>query len=426
MTDVAPRLSGRRSAPPRRKRVLIMSAYFVPESAAYIHLMTDFIQELDNRGFEVEVLSPVPTRGVTDSTRREYTKKGYERIGIHSAVRRFWLPRERGGAAQRAIRYLLQNIYQALYGITHRYDLLFLHSTPPTNGVMGGVLRKLKRKPFIYNVQDVFPDSLVNAGMATEGSLGVRIGRAIESFTYANADRLVVINRQIEANLREKGVDGDKLSVIYNWVDDRAVRPVRRTHNRLFDELSLDMDDFIVTYAGNVGIAQGIEVLVRAASLLSDEEGLHFVIMGSGVCLESCKKLAEDLHLANITFAPMQDASRVSEVYSLGDASLVSCKSGFGECGMPSKTCSIMATETPVIASFDLDSELASIVESNDVGVVVPAGDSRKLADAILELKSNRTLARACGRNGRSFLKDHMSKRKCCNELADLVESYLK
>lgn len=406
----------------RRKLVLILSAYFVPESAAYIHLMLDLIQTLEGRGFEVEVLAPTPTRGVSDSVRREYSDRKFERIGPHSMVRRFWLPRERGGAAHRALRYVLQNAYQTFYGLTHTYDVLFLYSTPPTNGFMGAVLRKLRKRPLIYNVQDVFPDSLVSAGMAAEGSLPVRIGQAMESFAYANSDEVVAIGDQIKDNLVGKGVDETKVSVVYNWVDDTAIHPVARKDNRLFQELGLDENSFVVAYAGNVGMAQGIDVLIEAAALLRDEHDISFVVIGSGACLDSCVELARRYHLTNVTFAPVQSLERVSEVYSLGDVSLVSCRAGFGGCGLPSKTCSIMATETPVIASFDLDSELASIVRQNKIGVVVPAGDARGLADAILSLKTDGVRVREYGRNGRALLTQRMSRRVCCNKLADIVE----
>ena len=418
----SPLSSGRMNAhADGRRKVLIMCAYFAPESAAYIHLTLDLVRELEDDGFAVDILAPIPTRGVTDEVRKEYARKKREKIGEHVTVRRFWLPRESGGAVKRALRYCLQNAYQVLYGWTHSFDLLFLHSTPPTNGVVGGLLRKTKKVPFIYNVQDVFPDSMVSAGLANEGSLSVKVGRWLERFSYRNSDRIVVINNQMKSNLLNKGVDEGKLSVVYNWVDGEAVRPVSREHNTLFKELSLSDKSFIVTYAGNIGMAQGIDVIIEAARLLSDHSDIQFVIIGAGACLDSCRMLVDKYRLKNVLFVPMQGQERVSEVYSLGEASLVSCKRGFGGCGMPSKTCSIMATGTPVIASFDLDSELADMVQRNRIGIAVQAGEPRLLADAVLRLYEDRDLGKKCGRNGREFLDQHMSKQICCKEMVSLV-----
>ena len=113
-------------------------------------------------------------------------------------------------------------------------DVIFAVSTPPTQGMLCGLAARRLGIPFVYSLQDVFPDSLVNAGMACRDSLLWRIGRRIEDFSYRRADRVVVISEGFRRNIMEKGVPEEKIAVVPNWVDTQSVHPVAREENVLF------------------------------------------------------------------------------------------------------------------------------------------------------------------------------------------------
>lgn len=407
----------------QKKTVLFMRGYFMPETAASNQMCVDYIQALSQNGYRVRLLCPVPTRGVSEEVRKAYKKKKYEQPDENITIRRFWLPSERGGAVKRAIRYLMQNVYQVVYALTHSYDALFLYSTPPTNGAVGALLRILKKKPFIYNLHDVFPDSLVNAGMTREGSLLWKLGNKMEQFTYRHADRIVTVSDGIRENILKKGVPEDKIQVVYNWVDANKILRIPRSENTMLQEFGIDGSKFLVTYAGNIGEAQGVMTILESAVYLKDNSRIRFVIIGNGAKEEACKQLAAEQQLNNVTFVPMQGPDRLSEVYSLGDVSLVSCKAGFGTCGMPSKTGSIMSASTAVVASFDLDSELTSILTRSQAGVCVEPGNGRALADAILQLSENTEVCETLGKNGRKYLEQNMTKEICTQQLVSVVKS---
>ena len=137
------------------KHILFMKGYFPPESASSNQMSLDLIEKLGNRGMTVTVLCPVPTRGVTKEQRSYYSKHRNEKLFENVLVKRFWLPVEKKQVFLRAIRYLMQNLYQISYALSHKYDILFLYSTPPTNGLVGGLLQKIKRVPFIYYLHDI-------------------------------------------------------------------------------------------------------------------------------------------------------------------------------------------------------------------------------------------------------------------------------
>lgn len=407
----------------QRKKVLFMRGYFFPESAASNKMCQELIDVMADSGLSVELICPIPTRGVTDEVRKSYSEKKIQKPADHIVIRRYWLPKEGKRTVVRAARYLMQNFYQFFYALFHSYDVLFLYSTPPTNGLVGGLLRVLKKKPFVYNLHDVFPDSMVEGGMTTEGSAIYKIGRVIENYTYKHSDRIVVLSNGIKQNLIHKNVPNQKIRTVFNWADDKAVVHVQRSENTLFREFALDEDKFIVTYAGNIGVAQGVDVIVKAAEKLKDNSDILFVIIGNGAKEQDCREMAKELN--NVQFFPMQDISRLSEVYSLGDASIVTCKKGFGKCGMPSKTVNIMAAETALIATFDSDSDLANMIKKNNCGICVEPEKAALLAESIEWLSHNRGKCLEYGKNGRKYVATALNKDKCITELIGVVNEVI-
>ena len=174
-----------------RINILTYCSYYFPEKAAGIYLQNDIVQSFCKNGNTVKIYTPVPTRGISRATRNKYkNKKTDVQCEGKLTVFRYGLIGEGRNPVLRAIRYILQNIKQYDLGIkSENVDMIFAASTPPTQGVMCALVKKKLYKkqkryiPFIYNLQDIFPDSLVNAGMTKNGSLLYKIGRKIEDYT---------------------------------------------------------------------------------------------------------------------------------------------------------------------------------------------------------------------------------------------------
>jgi len=235
-------------------RILVLSAYFEPEIAASLYLFSNTCEALVNAGHKVDVFTPIPTRGVGKEVTKEYKKVKIEKLFEGNLkIHRFWLPNEGKNTIFRAIRYFYLNNVMFFKSLSFKTDVIFLASTPPTNGLMGGVLRKIKKVPVVYNLQDVFPDSLVNTGITNEESFAYKIGKKIEQFSYKNVDQIVVISEDFKQNIMRKGVPEEKIDVVYNWVDQNAVVSVNRRENKLIKRYGLKMDLFYITYCGNIG-----------------------------------------------------------------------------------------------------------------------------------------------------------------------------
>lgn len=390
-------------------KILFVDAYFYPERIAFSHLENDIIEGLLAAGHEVHVICPTPTRGITDEEYRRYKhRRQEEHNGVH--ITRFRAPREKKNPVVRALRYFWCNLRE--YQIGRRFrdaDAVFAVSTPPTQGLLAGRLAKKLKVPLVYSLQDLFPDSLVTTGLTSRSSLLYKIGAWVEKKTYARCHKIIVISQTFRDTLLKKQVPGDKLVKVTNWIDTSAVAPVAREANPLFEEFAIPRDRFCVVYAGNFGASQGTDVILKAAALLKDDTRLQFVIFGGGNEFAQAKEYAEAHALDNVMMHPLLPIERTAEVYSLGDVALITCKKGVGKVAMPSKTWSIMACNTPIIASFDTDSELAAILRQSGAGVCTEPENPQALANAVKAAAG----ATVSSNGGRQYAVEHASKTAC-------------
>ena len=407
-------------------KILQLTGYFIPEKAASIYLTENILESFANANIDVVIYASRPTRGLDDKEYDKYkyvkTETMFDKVTIH----RFAMFREGKNPIIRALRYVLCWVKQFYYGcIIKGVDVIFLASTPPIQGILGGLLKKIKRVPFIYNLQDIFPDSLVGTGLAKKDGLLWMIGRVIENFTYCNADKIIVISQDFKRNIMAKGVPEDKIEVIYNWVDEQAVIPIPREENQIFDELNLDRTKFYIIYAGNLGNAQNVEIIIDTANQIKDNTDINFIIFGTGGLEQEYKDKVNSLKLNNVSFFPLQPYEKVSQVYGIGDACIVSCKKGLGGSAMPSKTWSIMSAGRAVIANFD-EGELKTIIEKNNCGIFTKAGDKEAFKNAILELYNDKEKAVQLGKNGRKFIMENLTREIGTSKYVKVVKEVIE
>lgn len=406
--------------------ILKLPPYSYPEQISSSHLSEDLNEAFRDAGFHTTAYTPTPCRGIDEETRNKYKHSMHEQLLDGSIdLYRFSLFREGKNPIGRALRYILCNLIQYYKGISvHNIDIVYSGSTPPTQGILcGKVAKRLSRKygrkvPFIYHLQDVFPDSLVSAGMTSKGSLIWKIGRKIENRTYQYADKIIVISDDIQKNIIRKGVPSDKIVVIPNWIDTNEVVPISREDNKLFDEFGIDRKAFTVVYAGNLGMAQGIDTFIDAAKQIKDVE---FIIFGEGSCKKEYAERCREYK--NIHMFPLMPRSRVSEVYSMGDLCLVACKKGTGVGAVPSKTFSIMATGTPVLLSFDEGTALWNLIFENGCGLCTHAGDHEELVEAINKAKNSRDLLFEMGKCAINSVQSKFSKESVTEKIITVIRN---
>lgn len=291
------------------------------------------------------------------------------------------------------------------------------------SGYAWSIYKKIRGIPFVYCLQDIFPDSLAGTGLAKKGGLLWKIGRVIEDFTYKHADKIIVISEDFKKNIMAKGVPEDKIVVVYNWVDQNAVVDVPREKNKLFDKYHLDRGKFYIEYSGNIGLTQNMDMLLEVMKELKvSHPQIGLVLVGEGAYKKQVEEIVARDGLTNVTMLPFQPYEDISYVFSLGDAGLVISKPGVGANSVPSKTWSIMSASRPVLANFD-ENELKDILAGNECGIFTKAGDKEAFKQSIISLFENRELCRRYGRNGRQFVMDNLTREVGTQKYVEVIKS---
>lgn len=411
-------------------KILYLSPY-AGSRVASSYLGLNRNQRFANEGFEMYTYAPTPSRGLTKGEIQKYRKnRNYKRYEGHQTVHLFRMFNEGKNPVLRAFRYFLCAVKHFNRGLfakdARKCDVMFIVSTPPIQGAMAAMVKKVRHIPFVYNLQDIFPDSLVGTGLAKKGGFLWKIGRKIEDYTYRNADKIIVISEDFKKNIMAKGVPEEKIEVIYNWVDEEAVVDIPRAENKLFETCGLDPSKFYICYSGNIGLTQNMDMLLEVMDELKTEApDVRLVLIGEGAYKKQVEEIVSAKNLSNVIMLPFQPYEDISHVFSLGDAGLVISKPGVGANSVPSKTWSIMSASRPVLANFD-ENELKDIIADHHCGVFTKAGDKEAFKASILELFHNPDMCKEYGRNGRQFVMDNLTKEVGTQKYVDVIKSFEK
>lgn len=400
-------------------KILIPFSYYHPEQCAGLFVIDDMTEEATRQGISSLITVPTPTRNVPDGAKWERNETLCDGM---VEVHRFRMYGEGKNPVLRAFRYLLCEIVQLHYMLWKDYDVAFIDSTPPIQGLKLPIVRLFRKKPVVYNAQDLFPETLSGTGLANQGGLLWKIGMWVSNVTFRNSDKIIAISHDIKRSMVARGVPAEKIEVVYNWVDEKAVQPVEKSANPLFEEFGLSRDKFTVVYAGNLGNAQNIGIVLDGAARLPD---VQFALFGTGGLEDEVRTRIEKEGLTNVHLNPLQPVERVSYVYSLGDACIVSCKEGLGGSAMPSKSWSIMSCGRPVIASFD-EGELKTILEENKCGVFTHAGNVEEFVEGIKILAAEPSRCEEMGKNARQFILENLTKEVGSKKYVEIIKSVVK
>ena len=410
-------------------KILFLDAYFEPEQIAFTHLEKDLLDALVKRGHEVEIICPIPTRGVDRAVAESYKERLSEYL-YHGRVHvtRFYAPQEGKCLIGRAFRYFWCNFQTYWMGRSFKnIDVVFSNSTPPTQGWIAGKVAKKIGAPFIFSLQDIFPDSLVNAKMAEKDGPAWNVGRQIEDKTYKHATKIITISEAFKENIIRKGVSASKIEVVPNWVDISAVYPITREQNKIVKRYGLNPKMFYACYCGNIGKSQNLKILLQAAKEIQERDNeIQFVIFGEGVEKKELEEEIRTRSIRNVLLLPFQPYEEIAHVFSLGDVGMVLSKAGIGGSSVPSKTWSIMSAGRPVVASFDLDSELARLVDITKSGFVVSPTDVSGFVRRLLALKEERDRVVSMGMRGREYVVLNLNKEKGAGRYIEIMEKCAK
>ena len=396
-------------------RVLMLTLVYGPDTVSTANMMTDIAQGLQAAGHEVTVLTSVPHYNASAQVRADarFTASWWRPVtesreyGVR--VLRVFMPLKRHKVWARGFDYLLFQFLTTWLGLflVKRPDVVFVTSPPITLGLSGILLSRLRGGAFIYDVRELWPDVPVRMGLFRNPLL-VRFVYALEALVYRQATAISTIARSFQDTLVKRGVPRDKLHFTPNFVDVDFIHPTRR-ENDFSREHGLN-GAFVVLYAGNVGLTQGLEILIDVAADLSPDERVQFLVVGDGAGRAGLERAVARSGLANFRMLPFQSPLRVNEMYAAADVCVAPLLRGFSYDTVPSKIYTAMAAGRAVVACAETDTETAALLCEAAAGTCVTPESRPALTEAIRALRVDPETATELGAAGRKWIENHYSR----------------
>ena len=400
-------------------KILVLGSMYEPDLGPSAPLFTMLCKGLVKLGHQVTVIAPVP-HYPTGQVSKEYRGKWVWR-SVESGVNvlRVRLPSiNRAKLVQRFFQFGWDQIATTLAGWNLKYDVVLAVNPFLTVGIPFAVLGALRHKPIVYSVQDLYPDVGIALGIFKSKFI-INVVAYFEQYCMRHSVIVQIISNSFRPSLRALGVPDDKMALVYNWVDTDLIHPASR--NNSFARENGLVDRFIVLYAGNLGLSQGLEQVLDAAEQLADHENLLFLFVGDGAGRERLVAESKKRNMANVRFLPFQPRERLSEVLACADVSLVTLRRGLGVNSVPSKSLSNMASGRPMIVSVDEENELSDLVKQADMGLWVPPEDPSALSRAITTLMQDQGLRERLGQNGRIWAEQNHSPDGAAKKFENLL-----
>jgi colanic acid biosynthesis glycosyl transferase WcaI len=398
---------------PARARVLLLTLLFSPDGVSTAHLLAELVRQLRARGHEILVVTATPHYNIDPDARAAQplsrSRWPFLYRSVLDDVPVWHVPIRRKGARVlgRALDYLIFHVFSTAvaWALRHRYDIILVPSPPLTTGVAAAILARLTRRRLVYNLQEIYPDVAIELGVLRNTRL-IAVSRWLERFVYQHSDVIVVISNRFRRRLLDRGVPGDKVTVIPNFAIDSPSDGPSPRRNSFSRAHSLD-NVFVVSYAGNVGLTQDLETVLLAAQELELQLQIRFLIVGDGARRAWLEARLRERAAPNVTLLSYQPAGIVPELYGASDACLIPLKAGTADATFPSKIYTIMASERPAIVMAEPHSDVGQLVTEAECGWRIDPGDVHALATVIEEALRDREATRRKGRAGRRYVLRH-------------------
>jgi glycosyltransferase involved in cell wall biosynthesis len=391
-------------------RVLILSHYYLPEP---IPKPSDLAEELTRRGHSVSVVTGFPNypSGVLFPGYKLALMRRETIAGI-PAMRAFEFPYHGTNAIGRMLNYLSTMVTTPLASLfLPSCDVMYVWHPPLTIGVAAWLIARLRGIPFIYDVQDIWPESVVLSGMLRNKTIIAMLSR-LERFVYRRAGHIFVVTSGARDNLIGKGVNPDKVSVMPHWIDEAGSAAIGPAATMRIRQTCGWRNKFVTLFAGNIGIIQGLDTVVRTAALLPRDGSFLISVIGDGADKQRLLDLAKALEVSDrIQFLDRRPAAEIPVLLEAADVLLVHLKSGpVAQWSIPAKTYAYFAAAKPIL--MGVEGAGSDLVRNARAGVVVPPEDPAAMAQAIRNLHDMSADERAAmGRRGREYLLANFSRK---------------
>ena len=380
------------------KRLWVVSEVYYPEETSTGYYLTAIAEGLADT-FDVKVLCGQPNysaRGVHAPKRESHNGVEIYRIAGTTLNKNVII--------LKLVNMITLSLSMFFRGIANfrRGDRILVVTTPPTMPFIIALASLIRGCSYTLLIHDCYPEVLVAVGKLESGSFAVRLIDFFNRWLYKHAEKIIVVGRDMKQLIENKARGLDvPIIIIQNWAEIDDVRPIERSRNSLISELGIE-DRLIILHAGNIGYPTDVETIVELLERLADDRRFHFVFIGAGVKRRKLENAVEKFALKNLTLLDPRPREQQIDFLNACDVGLVLMVKGMIGAAMPSKTYNIMAAGKPVLALTDDDSELALVIDENNIGWHLEPGNADQLERALNQIYESRDDLENMGKRSRS------------------------
>lgn len=411
-----------RASRSRYPRLTLVSQFFPPDFAATGQLLDDLTARLAAQGLQVQILTGMPAYAYNraEASRIEFQPN---RCIRRTQASRFWPQRIRGRAIN-GILFCLR-ITLRLLRYSRRGDLILYTTEPPYLPLLGWLLHRLTRTPYLVLLYDLYPDVLVELGVLRADHPLVRLWRQFNRWVFADAQELIVLSEPMAERVRAHApAAAAKLAVIPSWADPAQIRPRPKRDNWFVQRQQLE-GRFTVLYSGNQGRCHDLVTVLAAALLLRHDPEVLFLFIGKGPQHQRLLQLVHDWGLSNCRFLPYQELCDLPYSLAAADLALVTLSIEAEGLVAPSKLYGHLAAGTPIAAITPANSYLRQLVEREGCGRWFANGNADDLAAWIAALKADPAAAARYGAAARALLERSATPELVAGSYRTLIERHL-
>lgn len=386
-------------------KIVLISEFFYPYKTSTQKILTELSEDLVESGLEVDVIT------TKNAYREEKVKlKRYEEYKGIKINRIFSIDGNRDSKLFRLLGYITftVGVFKNLL-FKKDYDKILFVSNPPLIPFIGYLMKRIKRKPYVYLVHDVYPEVAITLNVIKETSIISKLMNFINKKIYLNAEKVIVLGKDMKELIMTKNIPEEKVKIITNWADSNVNYP------KIVDEEFVTKhklkNKFNVMYTGNISKVHDIDTILDVVRILKNNKEILFTFIGNGNQREHIEKIKKEEKLDNIQIKDYMFGEEYNNILNCADLFITTLQQGMKGLGVPSKTYTYMSIHKPLIAIMENDTEIGQMVNKNKLGKCFNSGESIAISNFIILLKNNDWLYNEYSSNVKKVFNDNYERK---------------
>lgn len=407
-----------------KKRLLIYSLVFSPDGVSTAYIYNDIALGFQENNFKVTVLTTTPHYNlIQESLDKQPLKKRFLGLFFTSnfnGIKVYHIPLKKYNSSLiRIFSFIYWHLVSLIIGLfLKRPDIILTPSPPLTSGLISIILAKIKGSKSIYNVQEIYPDLLINHGILNN-SLAIKFLKTLECLVYNWSDSVTTIDLNFYNTIKSRVRNLDKLKIISNFVDTELYQTSSSVHlPEVFKKIKGRTD---MVYAGNIGIAQEWDLVINLAKAIN-KYPIKIWIIGEGVKKNYVEYQIKKHELFNIQLLPYQDRKHMPAINLFADFHFIAMNKSMEHDGFPSKVYTIMSSGKPMIIVSSRKTPIVSFLEQTKSALTVTNHSLKDFKKTVLKLAEDKALRNTLGENGRKVVEQRYNKKAIIKKYINLAE----